>query len=123
LRTTPGSTASSPSTAPFTQSRSAHLHLACAIAVAVIAVVADRHGRRPQGKILLFGLGLMGTLPMETPLLSLLVLALITRRVPAGTWSGADWAIHLLLPLAITVTRIDRDERGRFTNFRLFRRK
>jgi hypothetical protein len=49
----------------------------------------------------------MGTLPMETPLLSLLVLALVTRRVPAGTPSGADWASHLLLPLAITVTRID----------------
>jgi hypothetical protein len=90
-----------------THSRNAHLYLACVISIGVIAVVADRFGHHYRDKVLLLGLGLSGTLLMETPLLALLVLSMVLGQRSLHRAAKSGWAPYVLLPMAITATRVD----------------
>jgi hypothetical protein len=91
----------------FTRSRIAHLYLACALSVAAMAVVADRFGPRRTDKVLLFGLALMGTLLVETPLLTLFLLAMVLPDPPEETARLSERLPYALLAMAVSMTRLD----------------
>jgi hypothetical protein len=90
----------------ITTARGPHLYLSCVLSVATMALIADLFGRRPADKVLLFGLGMMGMLLLETHLLALLMLALV---VPNASRAGfhASPVRYALLAAAISLTRID----------------
>ena len=97
--------AASALTGLLTETKELHLYVHCVVASAVLVAVADRFGTRAWDRVLLFVLGLAGTVPVETPLVALLALALMAV---AGVAEGRrDGAALMALAALLVLARVD----------------